>query len=110
MKAGRAEYPPELSPPDREERILALKELHAIGILDHDAFVAEMSCVTDPQPTVDPTPRTSFIGALLATFAHVLQPERPRRRPRHLLSRGHPHPYQTHTRRGVLEPADGGER
>jgi hypothetical protein len=37
----------------REERILALIELHEIGILHRDEFVTEMKCVTDPQ-TFDP--------------------------------------------------------
>jgi hypothetical protein len=40
---------------DREERCLALKELHAMGVLDRNEFVIEMKRAPDPQPTLDPT-------------------------------------------------------
>ena len=44
----------EASLSDRKERILALEELHAMGILHRDEFVAEMKAVTDPQPRLVP--------------------------------------------------------
>jgi hypothetical protein len=50
-----AERPREASLSDREERIRALDELDAMGILHLDEFVAEMKCVTDPQQRLDPT-------------------------------------------------------
>jgi hypothetical protein len=54
LSADPAEPPREASLSDREERIRALEELHAIGILEGDEFTSEMNGVTDPQPRLDP--------------------------------------------------------
>jgi hypothetical protein len=53
MSADPAERP-KLASSDREERLLALEELKAIGILRRDEFVAEIRSLTDPQPKLDP--------------------------------------------------------
>jgi hypothetical protein len=55
LRADSAERHQEASPSDRQECILALKELHAIGILQGADFLAEMKRVTDPRPRLDPT-------------------------------------------------------
>jgi hypothetical protein len=54
MSADPAERHQDASPSDREDRILVVEELHAMGILRHDEFVAEMKYITDPQPTFEP--------------------------------------------------------
>jgi hypothetical protein len=48
---GRSQGPP---PSEHKERIFALEDLHKMGILEDDEFVAEMECVTNPKATSDP--------------------------------------------------------
>jgi hypothetical protein len=41
---------------EREERLLALEELHAIAVLDWNELATERARVLDPQPTCDVIP------------------------------------------------------
>jgi hypothetical protein len=43
-------------PPEGEERLLALEELHEIGFLDRNELVTERTRVLDSQPTCDAMP------------------------------------------------------
>jgi len=49
LRADRGRRPRATSLSDRAKRILALEELHAIGILRSHELVAELRSATDPQ-------------------------------------------------------------
>jgi hypothetical protein len=47
----RSQDPPQS---ERKEVILALEDLHEMGILEDDEFAAEMKCVSNPETVPDP--------------------------------------------------------